>query len=851
MRRESAAYQPGNAALRASLPIEGMTCASCVVHVEEALRNAPGVRSASVNLAAERAEILLSDPADLGKAAAAVEGAGYAVPRESTDLRVEGMTCASCVSHVEQALQGVPGVTSASVNLATEQARVEHVAGLPVAALQKSVRDAGYEAQILSPAARETDLPERRAAAQNRLRRDVIAAALLTVPIVVLEMGSHLLPTFHMWVMDLLGRRGSWYVQFALTTLVLFGPGFRFFQKGVPALARATPDMNSLVAIGTAAAYGYSVVATFAPGLLPPGTDTVYYEAAAVIVTLVLAGRFLEARAKGRTSDAIRRLTQLTPPTAIVLRDNKRLEIPAGEVVVGDILEVRPGQRIPVDGVVVAGGSLVDQSMITGEPLPAWKESGSEVVGGTLNQSGAFSFRATKVGADTMLAHIVRTVEEAQGTKVPIQALADKVTGWFVPAVLAAATLTFLVWLMVGPEPSLGFALVNAVAVLIIACPCALGLATPISIMVATGRAAELGILFRSGAALQSLATTGIVALDKTGTVTSGKPALTTVAALAPFSENEVLSLVASVEAKSEHPIAAAIVRGAEERGLSLLPSERFDSRAGFGASAVVSGRTVEIGAERLMRELGVDVSPFLAAAAGLAETGATPLYAAVDRKLAGMLAVRDTVKPTSFEAIAQLRRDGIEVAMVTGDDGRAAEAIAREVGVSQVFAELSPTGKVEAVKRLRGSGRTVAFVGDGINDSPALAEADVGLAIGTGTDIAMESAEVVLVSGDLQGVPEAIALSKVTMRNIRQNLFWAFAYNVALIPVAACVLYPLTGTLLSPMAAAAAMALSSVFVVSNALRLRAFSGRRGRRPSPKLTDAGFTKPAATVFPEG
>ena len=581
--------------------------------------------------------------------------------------------------------------------------------------------------------------------------------------------------------------------------------------------------MNSLVVLGTSAAWLYSVVATFLPGLLPEGTRNVYFEAAAVIVTLILLGRFLEARAKGRTSQAIKRLVGLQPKTARVVRNGVALEVPLETVVAGDVLEIRPGDRVPVDGTVVDGNSYVDESMITGEPVPARKSAGSEVVGGTINKTGAFSFTATKVGAETILAQIIRMVEAAQGSKLPIQAMVDKVTAWFVPAVIGAALLTFAAWFIFGPSPALTFGLVNAVAVLIIACPCAMGLATPTSIMVGTGRAAEMGILFRKGEALQTLRSAQVVALDKTGTLTKGKPELTDIEVVTGFDRREVLRLVASVEAKSEHPIAEAIVAAAEAEGLVRGPVDGFSAEPGFGVIGNVDGRSVLVGADRAMTKAGIDVAAFNTTASRLGDEGKTPLYAAINGQLAAVIAVSDPVKETSREAIRALHDLGLKVAMITGDNARTAHAVAFRLGIDEVVAEVLPDGKVAAIKRLKEGGRTVAFVGDGINDAPALAEADVGLAVGTGTDVAIESADVVLMSGDLRGVPNAIALSKATIGNIKQNLFWAFGYNVILIPVAAGLLYPVNGTLLSPVLAAGAMALSSVFVLGNALRLRGF----------------------------
>jgi heavy metal translocating P-type ATPase len=811
------------AAPTVQIGIEGMTCASCVRRVEKAIAAAPGVAKASVNLATERAEVTFAGKADLAPVLAAVSAAGYAAREDNIELTIEGMTCASCVARIEKALKAVPGVTAANVNLATERASVRVVAGaVDPTALEEAVAAAGYEARPVSSEASEDRERAGREAEVGSLVRSLGLAAVLTLPVFILEMGSHLVPSFHHWVMMTLGD-WSWRLQFVLTTIVLFGPGLRFFSKGLPALLRGTPDMNTLVALGSGAAWAYSVVATFTPGVLPEGTANVYYEAAAVIVTLILLGRYLEALAKGRTSEAIKKLVGLQAKTARIIRNGSAVEVPLAEVRASDVVVVRPGEKIAVDGEIVEGSSFVDESMITGEPVPVAKGVGAEVVGGTINKTGSFSFRATKVGSETLLAQIIRMIEAAQGSKLPIQALVDKVTAWFVPAVIAAAVLTFTVWLVFGPEPALSFALVNAVAVLIIACPCAMGLATPTSIMVGTGRAAELGVLFRKGDALQTLRDATVIALDKTGTLTEGRPELTDFVAADGFAGTDVLRLVASVEARSEHPVADAIVRAAERRRLTLAPVADFEAVPGFGVWGTVEGRTVEVGADRMMTKLGVDISAFAGTAARLADEGKSPLYAAIDSRLAAVIAVADPIKASTPAAIQALHALGLRVAMVTGDNRRTADAIGRRLGIDEIVAEVLPDGKVDAVKELGTGGARVAFIGDGINDAPALAAADVGIAIGTGTDIAIESADVVLLAGDLRGVANAIALSKATIRNIGQNLFWAFAYNVALIPVAAGVLYPVSGTLLSPMLAAGAMALSSVFVLSNALRLKRF----------------------------
>jgi heavy metal translocating P-type ATPase len=738
------------------------------------------------------------------------------------ELAIDGMTCASCVRRVEKAIAAAPGVARASVNLATERAQVDFAGAADLPPVLAAIAKAGYGAHALEE--ERTDDPERsaRTAELAALRRDLILAAILTLPVFAVEMGSHLVPAFHHAVQMTFGT-WNWYAQFALTSLVLFGPGLRFFRKGVPALLRGTPDMNALVALGAGAAWLFSVVATFLPALLPAGTANVYYEAAGVIVTLILLGRYLEARAKGETSEAIRKLAGLQAKTALLLREDAEVEVPIAELRVGDIIRVRPGEKIAVDGEVIEGSSFVDEAMISGEPVPVSKSAGAEVIGGTINKTGSFSFRATKVGSRTLLAQIIRMVETAQGAKLPIQAVVDRITAWFVPAVIAAALLTFAAWLVFGPSPVLSFALVNAVAVLIIACPCAMGLATPTSIMVGTGRAAEFGVLFRRGDALQSLRDIEIVAFDKTGTLTAGAPAVTDIELAPGFKESEVLALAAAVEARSEHPVAAAIVKAAKDRGTTVPDASAFDAVPGRGVSAAVDTRLVRVGSDRWMKEIGIDIAALAARADALAEAARTPLYVAVDGQIAAVIGVADPIKPTAKAAISALKALGLEVAMVTGDNRRTAQAIARALEIETVEAETLPDGKADTVKCLSAGGKKIAFVGDGINDAPALASADVGIAIGTGTDIAIESADVVLMSGDPNGVVKAIGLSRATMRNIGQNLFWAFAYNVALIPIAAGILYPVNGTLLSPMLAAGAMALSSVFVVTNALRLRRF----------------------------
>lgn len=823
------------------IPVLGMTCASCVGRVEKAIAAVPGVATASVNLAAERAHVEFTSEGNTHAVVEAIRKAGYEPLERTLELKVDGMTCASCVGRVERALRAAPGVLQAQVNLATERATVTMLEGADPTALVAAVENVGYHAAPIVDSTPDLSDREReaRAAEIQGLKRAVALSSLATLPLFLVEMGRHFIPGVHHLLAGTLGEQPWRLISFVLAAFVLFGPGLRFYRKGVPNLIRRTPDMNSLVVLGATAAFAYSAVATFVPALLPVTANHVYFEAAAVIVTLILVGRLFEAQAKGRTSEAIKRLMTLQAKTARVERAGVAAEIPIAEVVVGDVVVVRPGERIPVDGEVLDGSSFVDESMITGEPIPVQKSPGAGVVGGTVNKTGAFRFRATKVGAATLLAQIVRMVETAQGAKLPIQALVDQVTSWFVPAVIAVAALTFAVWLAFGPSPALSFALVNAVAVLIIACPCAMGLATPTSIMVGTGRAAELGVLFRRGEALQSLRDVQAVAFDKTGTLTLGRPALTDVVIADGFAEAEVLSLVAAVERRSEHPIAQAIADGAEGRGLLVPEAQDFNALPGYGAEAVVEGRRVQVGADRYMERLGVAIGVFASQADKLARQAKTPVYAAVDGRLAAILAVADPIKDSTPEALATLHAAGLKVVMITGDNRRTAEAVGAALGLDEVIAEVLPDGKVAAVKALQERYGRVAFVGDGVNDAPALATADIGIAMGAGTDIAIESADVVLMRSDLRGVATAIALSRSVLRNIHQNLIWAFGYNVVLIPVAAGLLYPVWGLLLSPMVAAGAMALSSVSVLANALRLRAFKPAAPSAAAPQAATPG------------
>ena len=802
----------------ATFTVDGMSCASCVDRVERALKSVPGVEDAEVNLIAGTARVDFSDATDTLALAGALSAAGYPAAEAEVRLEVEGMTCASCVGRVELALKAVPGVTATEVNLATGSARVRFTSGTTTPeALAAAAAAAGYAAR---PAANAGPAPDRQAEEAARLRRAFVLAALLTIPVVVLAMGTHMVPAFHHWVMVTLGERASWLIQFVLTALILAGPGAVFFRHGISALLRGAPEMNSLVALGSLAAFAYSTVATFAPGLLPEAARGVYFEAAATIVTLILLGRMLEARAKGRAGEAIRRLIGLRPDTARVERGGSVAEVPVESLIAGDIVRLAPGERVAVDGVVTEGHGWIDESMLTGEPEPAEKSPGAPVTGGTVNGPAALSFRVTATGEGTVLARIIALVADAQGAKLPVQALVDRITLWFVPAVMALAAATVLVWLFLGPDPALTHALVAGISVLIIACPCAMGLATPVSILVGTGRGAELGLLFRRGDALQRLAEAKVVAFDKTGTLTEGKPALTDLIAAPGFAADEVLALAAAAEARSEHPLARAILAEAGARGLTLPAAEAARALPGRGLAARVAGRDILIGNARALTEAGIDPAALLAEADRLAALARTPILVAVDGRVAALLAVADPVKPSARAAIAALHEMGVQTAMISGDTSATAGAIAAALGIDHVEAEVLPEGKVAALETLKTSG-TTAFVGDGINDAPALAAADIGIAMGTGTDVAMEAAEVVLMTGDPAAVADALRLSRATMRNIRQNLFWAFGYNVLLIPVAAGALYPANGMLLSPMLAAGAMALSSVFVVTNALRLR------------------------------
>ncbi len=811
----------------ASMRIEGMTCAACVDRVERSLRKGGGVADVSVNLATEKASVVFDHTrTDAAEMVAAVEDGGYGVTTAEITFSVGGMTCAACVGRVERALEKVAGVVSASVNLATERAVVRFLPDVASPeALREAIEGAGYG--VLDTEGDVDRLESERRAReeeQRRLRRRLLVAGIATLPILVLSMLPMVVPVFGDWLLSVLSQESLFVLLFVPASVVQFGPGLRFYKTGWASMRAGSPDMNALVMLGTSAAYGYSVVATFLPGILPEGTVHVYYEASAMIVTLILLGKYLESVAKGRTSEAIKQLMQLQVKHALVVVDGRRIEVPVEQVKTGDLLAVRPGERIPVDGVVRKGRSHVDESMITGEPVPPLRTEGDEVVGGTVNGNAALRIEATRVGSDTVLAQIIRLVEEAQASRPPIQALANRVVAVFVPVVMILALLTFGSWLLFGPSPALTFALVNAVAVLIIACPCAMGLATPTSLMVGTGKAAQMGVLFRRGDAIQRLQEVDIIALDKTGTLTEGKPSVTDLLTFSNGAEDSLLRDAAAVESVSEHPIAQAIVAAAEERGLNGVQASGVEAIPGFGVSGNVEGRMVYVGAERYMKQLGIDLSGAEEAAARLRKQAKAPVFVANDEEIRGIVAVADAVKPEVPAVIARLKKSGADVVMLTGDDETAARKVAESIGIDDVVAEILPDGKARSVEKLGEGGRRVLFVGDGINDAPALARADVGMAIGTGTDVAIETADVVLMSGDLTGVVRAVDLSAAVMRNIKQNLFWAFCYNVVLIPVAAGALYPAFGLLLSPVFAAAAMGASSIFVLTNALRLRTYT---------------------------
>jgi Cu+-exporting ATPase len=807
---------------RIDLPITGMSCASCALKIEKGLTKVEGVSQVNVNFAAEKATVFFHpDQTDISHLIDKVKDLGYGAKVEKVVLPIQGMTCASCVKKVEKALNSVRGVVQAGVNFATERASVEYIPEeVSIRDLKKVVEEAGY--QVLE--VKEEDIVEKerlvREAELLRLRKKFIIGAILLVPILILMYGGSLLEK---WTG--LSMETNFFIQFLLATPVQFWAGRQFYVGFWKATKHKTSDMNTLIAVGTSAAYLYSLIVTFIPhrimvrGLMMD----VYYDTSAAIIVLILLGRFLEARAKGKTSEAIKKLIGLQPKTARVIRDGNEVDIPVEEVTIGDIVVVRPGEKIPVDGIVKEGYSSVDESMVTGESLPVEKKAGDSVIGATINKTGTFKFEATKVGKDTVLSQIVRLVQEAQGSKPPIARMVDVIASYFVPVVISIAIITFIVWYFFGPHPALTYAFLNFIAVLIIACPCALGLATPTSIMVGTGKGAENGILIRGAEALETAHQLNTIVLDKTGTLTKGEPSVTDIIESGRFNKREILTLAASAEKGSEHPLGEAILKKAREADLNIIDPKDFQAIAGQGIEAIVDSKKILFGNLRLMEEKRVSLNSLLSKAEQLSNEGKTSMFLAVDGEAAGIIAVADTLKENSNKAVEAFHRMGLEVVMLTGDNQRTAKAIASQIGVDRILAEVLPEMKAEEIKRLQSEGKKVGMVGDGINDAPALAQADVGIAIGTGTDVAMESSDITLISGDLKGVVTAISLSKATIRNIKQNLFWAFAYNTILIPIAAGVLFPFLGVLLNPIFAAGAMAISSVTVVSNALRLRRF----------------------------
>ncbi len=808
--------------------VRGMTCANCSGRVERTLRAQPGVTSASVNLAAEVARVRfdqLAVPALLE----AVREAGYEPVVERATIGIGGLTSADCARRLEQALGQLRGVLEAAVDLSGERALVSFLPDtLGEDRLRQAIRAAGFEPTTAPGSVSGTSAT----APAEALGLELRLALACTLPLLLVSMGPMLWPPFGVWLEGLLGPQGPGLLELGLATPVLGFSARRFFRHAWAELRSLSPGMSSLVVLGSSAAYGYSLLALLAPELFPAGTAHRYFEASATIVTLILFGKHMEARAKGRTTGAIRRLVGLQARTARVLREGEEMEVPVESVQPGDLVAVRPGERIPVDGEVIEGASWVDESMLTGEPLPVSKTAGSTLIGGTLNQQGALRMRALKVGAETVLAQIVRLVTEAQSGKPPIQALADRIAGMFVPLVMAASLLTFVGWLALGPSPALNFAFVTAVSVLVVACPCAMGLATPTAIMVGAGRSAELGILFRRGSALEALARVDTLVLDKTGTLTQGRPSLTD---LIPFGRNEadVLRLIAAVERDSEHPIGTAITRAARERGLDLPQVRDFQNRPGLGVTARVEGLELAVGSPHLLRDLGVGLPEEAEAELHrLALAGKTSVLAAAGGELLAILGVSDPLKAGSAEAVRGAEALGLGVVIMTGDHPATANAIGEALGIERIQADARPADKAAEVARLQREGHRVAFAGDGINDAPALAQADVGIAIGTGTDIAIETGDVILLSGDLGGILSAVALARRTLRIIQGNFFWAYAYNLALIPLAAGLFYPLLGRLLDPMLAAAAMSLSSLFVVTNSLRLRHFAAHPGPRPA-------------------
>ncbi len=829
---------PNGAGQRVDLPITGMTCAACANRIEKTLNKQTGVQSASVNFASAKATVSYNpDKTGIGKLIDVVKDTGYdtAGTQKIEFIVDDSMRPSGSSVPIEKHIAQLPGIVKANFNLATMTINVEYLPNAAdVKAIRGAIEDFGYKVREVSGSGEsaEDSIEAAHAAEYKELKTKFWIAAVLSLPVLVIAMSHGRVKLFNF--------AGVNWLQLALATPVVFYCGAQFYRGAWAAFRHRAADMNTLIATGTGAAYIYSIAATISPSFFAAANQTamsemegmtqvpVYFEASSVIIALILLGRMLESRAKNQTGAAIRKLVGLQAKTARVIRDGREMEIETEAVVPGDIVVVRPGEKIPVDGVVTEGSSSIDESMLTGESLPVEKKAGDEIFGATINKTGALRFQATKVGKDTALQQIVKLVQDAQGSKPPIAKLADTISGIFTPIVICIAILTFVAWFVAAPvDTRFTFALVSFVSVLIIACPCALGLATPTAIMVGTGKGAESGILIKGGASLETAHKLNTIVLDKTGTITRGEPSLTDIITADGFAENDLLQIIASAEKLSEHPLAEAIVRGAEARNLQFEKVENFNALEGRGIEAQVSGKQLLLGNLRLMNERKILLNDAESTVEKLAGEGKTPMFTAISGKFAGIVAVADTIKPESKDAIRALQKLGLEVVMMTGDNKRTAEAVASQVGITRVLAEVLPEGKSGEIKRLQAEKKLVGMVGDGINDAPALAQADVGIAIGTGTDVAIEASDITLIKGDLRGVVTAIALSKATIRSVKQNLFWAFIYNVIGIPVAAGLLYPFFGILLSPVLASAAMSLSSVSVVANSLRLRSFAAPR------------------------
>lgn len=816
--------------IRIDIPVSGMSCASCAVNVQKGLSQLEGVDKVNVNLATSKATLYFDpDQVTPEDFISAIQKSGYDVETAEINIPVQGMKCASCVNNIEKNLKQTKGIIKASANLATERVKVQYFSTETTPAeIKKVIEASGYKVLEISSDKKGSELEKDvRAREYEKLRTKFIAGLVLGA-LVFLGSSRHLFP----WIPEFLG---NFFVLWVLATPVQFIIGWQFYRGAWGAFKHRVADMNTLIAVGTSAAYLYSVAAAVIPSFFIKGgiEPHVYFDTSTLIIVLIIFGRMLEARAKGKASDAIKKLIGLQPKTARVERDGKEMEIPVDEVLAGDIVTVRPGERIPVDGVVRTGSSAVDESMITGESLPVKKTPGDEVIGATINKTGSFEFKATKVGKEMVLAQIIKLVEDAQGSKAPIQRLADVISGYFVPIVISIAIATFVIWFNFGPDPALTFALLNFVSVMIIACPCALGLATPTAVLVGTGKGAENGILIKGGESLETAHKLDTIVFDKTGTLTKGEPEVTDLISYKGFSEEEILKYAASAEKSSEHPLAEAVIKAAQERGVNLIDVSHFNAIEGQGIEADISGKNIILGNAILMHDRKIGLGDLKDKAEKLSAEGKTPVYVSIDNKASGLLGIADTLKDSSIPAVRRLQDMGLKVVMLTGDNRKTAESIAHKAGIDEVVSEVLPQDKVSEIKKLQSSGRKIAMVGDGINDAPALAQADIGIAVGSGTDVAIEASDITLIKEDLNGVSDAIELSHKTIRVIKQNLFWAFVYNTAGIPIAAGVLYPFFGLLLNPIFASVAMAFSSVSVVSNSLRLKRakLGSHKGDRP--------------------